>query len=359
MSINFQSFKTLKVYKQWSNKQKEQFYYTLFILSSSGIDISSSLEIVLENQKEDKNIENIKSIINEVVTGMDLAYSMRKANCFSEYELSMVKLGESTSNMPYIFNELFEYYKLKVEQQKYIISIVIYPAFVLSISLAVIIFMSTVIVPSFAEVLNRNGTELPLITQYTISITKFITDYYIYCLLILAITFFALGYIYRLDRYKSRIQRLFIKLPFFGKLLISIELLSFFNALSVSLKAKIPFTQAIEIASGTTTHIELQKDLKNAVNEMISGHTFTISLTNSLYFNKVNLSLLSIGEEVNKLAEVSTSISVRLKSEIQSNIKILGQLIEPIIIIVLGLVVGFILVAMYLPLFKIGSGFDI
>lgn len=341
--------------KRFPDKQKEDFYREFSTLIKAGVDFNQALTI-LTGQQKSKYIRSVYKEINEaVVKGKPLHETIQSYPFFSPYEYYSIKIGEETRRLPEIFDQLQKFYTRKIKMKRQIVSVLAYPVFVLLITFAVLYFMLNYVVPMFADVFQQFGKELPEITKFVVKLSEnFSTIASIVGIVILSL-FIMQRLLRNNDQYKSLIASFILKIPYFGKLVQKIYLARFCQSLSLLLSAKTPLITALELTEKMITFYPLKKALASSKKDILKGETLTNSLKKHSLFTSKIVSLTSIGEQINELDKMYDGLANQYNEDIDHSTKMIGTILEPLMILIIGGIVGFIMVAMYSPLFDLSK----
>ena len=344
--------------KKFNDKKRYQFFNELSILIQSGLDLKTSLEISLENDWKKSEIESINTILKQVVSGKDLWESLKISGCFETYEYYSIQIGESTGQLAKVLSDLSNFIKKKIEQKKKLTSAISYPAFVLFVAVLAVVFMMTYIVPMFKEVFKRFGTDLPYITKLIISISESVGHNFIFFLLFI-------GLVVLLDKiflkelwYQSRKSSLLLKIPFFGNLYKMIQLSKFFLAFEILSSSKVSILHSLDLLSNMFDFYPLKIAISNISELLIKGVPLNEAFSSSSFFDKKTIALIHVGEEVNQLDLVLKTLREQYSQEVDFKMGMIGSILEPLLIVFLGGIIGLILISMYLPLFKLSTSFQ-
>jgi len=346
--------KDLTFFSSFSNKKKETFYREFSLLLKSGVDFNKALELLIVQEKN-KKIKTLYTTIHQnVIRGKSLFESLQSLKEFSAYEIYSVKAGEDIRKLPEVLDELQKYFERKIKIKRQITSIFAYPSFVLVLTLGVLYFMLNYVVPMFSNIFKQFGGELPVITQYVVALSsKFNT-----ILLIIGALIVALIFIHRSlkskESYTLLLGKIILKIPLFGKNVKRIALTKFCQAMALLLSAKTPLPEALELTSSLVNFYPLKKVILLAKKQVIKGVPLHESLKGSLFDTKL-ITMITIGEEVNELDVMFDKLAKQLNDEMEYATKIIGSIIEPFMILIIAIIVGFILIAMYYPMFSLSQ----
>ncbi len=372
MSINISTYKTKNVAKtkkkgesffskeialgsRFSDKDKMEFYKELSVLLSSGVDFRKALEILKDQQKKAKHKELIQAITKEVVQGKALFEALRDSGKFSPYEYFSVKIGEETRKLGDVLLELNQYFDRKVKMKRQLLSVFTYPSFVLLLTFGVLYFMMKYVVPMFATVFKQFGKDLPNLTKKIIYVSEhFSTISFTF----FAVLFLAIGtHFYFKDRtfYRKAVSNVIIRIPFFGKLVKKIYITRFCQSLSLLLSAKTPLVTSLDLIQRMISFYPLESSLDIIKKEVTKGSLFSKALSKHSIYDFKLVSLVSVAEQVNRLDDMFERLAKQYDEEVQHQTKMIGVIMEPLIIVIIGLVVGTVLIAMYSPMFDLSK----
>lgn len=342
---------------QLPDKKKEAFYHEMGTLIQSGIAIKTALELTVNSYTQAKDKELFESIKQEVITGSSLSDALKNNKKFSSYEYYSIRIGEETGRLAEVLNELGRYYKSKISQRRKIIGAITYPLLVLSTSFAAIFFMIKFVVPMFADVFKRFGGKLPAITAMIVSFADWF-DRNIYLMLVFMV---AIVMFYVLNRrkiwFKKWLTLALLKIPVVGVILKKIYLARFANTMRLLTGTNTPLLQAMEMVRQMISFYPIEQSLLIAEKDILKGSSLSATLGKHEFYPVKFIQMIKIAEEVNKLEYFFEQLANQYTEEVEYQTNAISGLLEPLIIIFLGLAVGIILIAMYLPMFQMSNSF--
>ncbi|WP_461788815.1 type II secretion system F family protein [Pedobacter sp.] len=342
---------------QLPDKKKEAFYNELGTLLKSGIALKAALELSSSSYTSDKDRLLFNAIQAEVLAGNSLSQALRERGKFSSYEYYSVRIGEETGRLAEVLLELAKYYKNKITQRRKIIGAITYPLLVLTTSFAAIFFMIKFVVPMFADVFKRFGGKLPYITSLIVSFSDWF-DKNIYLLLSLPILLITLYLWARKADWFKRWSTVFIlKIPVVGEIVKKIYLARFANTMRLLTGTNTPLLNAIEMVRQMISFYPIEQSLILAEKDILLGSALSATLAKSEFYPPKFIQMIKIAEEVNKLEYFFEQLASQYTEEVEYKTNAISGLLEPLIIIFLGLAVGVILIAMYLPMFQMSNSF--
>lgn len=340
---------------RFSSKKKYEFYNELGVLLQAGITIRDALQLIKENQKKVKDKLIFETILNTVVNGKPLSGAIQETNYFTEYEYYSIKIGEETGTLAKVCSRLGVFFERKTEQKRIIISALTYPSIVLSTAVLVVIFMLSYVVPMFQDIFRQNKIELPFLTRVIIAFSDAIKHYgwlfFVLCIVIVVL----IKVLNKNYRFKAFVHQLILKTPVFGTFITKIYLAQFTQAISLLTSSKVPILNSIQMVKNMIDFIPLQQSLQKVENSILKGNSLSQSLSGNAMFDDRIISLVKVAEETNQTEFVFNQLNEQYNNEVVRQSKIVATVIEPLIIIIVGIIVGVLLVALYLPMFKLSS----
>ena len=284
------------------DRDKEMMYLELSNMLNSGVDLRSSLEVIISNIHKNHK-ELLKRIVHEIIYGSSFYESVKREKNFTPYEYHTIQIGEETGQLGDVLKELSLFYKKRIKQKRMLISAISYPIVILMTSIAAVSFMLYFIVPMFSEIFKRFGGDLPYITQMIINFSSFLTSrLYLFIGIFVAISIFVLSY--RKDKWFRKYKDLVIyNCPYVGLLLHKIQLAQFSSSMALLLGAKIPLLRSIELIGEMIDYYPIKSSLNTIEEDILQGLSLNESLSRFKYFDGKMVALIKVGEEVNKLNE--------------------------------------------------------
>lgn len=344
--------------KKFAAKEKEAFYSELGLLLSTGVDIKKAFEIIEEDVRDKKHKLLLEKIKDDIISGKSIFEAVGEhSKIFSKYEVQSIKIGEESGKLPEVLTELGLFYKSSIQLKRQIVGVLTYPVVVISLAILIVYFMLAYVVPIFSDVFTQTGGELPAITQFLIRMSNN-SDVMLYSVLVLV------GGIYIVHKtqskkewYRNFTASLFLKIPVIGKLIQKIYLARFCQSMKLLVGARVMINDALELVRNMIEYYPMEKALEAVKKEVVNeGKLLNESLAGYSIFPTKLVALIKLSEEVNAPEIIFDKLHKQYSAEIEHQQAVLGKLIEPLFIIILGLFVGFILVAMYLPMFEMSTG---
>lgn len=348
--------KEITIFKSsFNNKIKEAFYSELSVLLHAGISLKESLILIIEQQKKEKIKKILNNILSDIIKGESFSAALKKQKDFSDYEYYSLKIGEETGSLIKVTDELGKFYNRRNEQKKNVMNALSYPIIVLSTALLSVLFMLKYVVPMFADIFKQNGVDLPWVTKMIISLSNGFEKYFGWVLLLFIVLFLIRKLIKDKLAYKKLTSSFILKIPFIGELIRKMYIAQFTQAVALLTGAKIPVLNCLQLTKEMIDFYPLQTALSNVENTIMTGKNLSMGLRDHSIFDSKMIALVKVAEETNQMEYVFDKLTTLYNDEIQYKSKMLSTILEPIIILVLGGIVGIILIAMYLPMFKLST----
>ncbi|WP_299112283.1 type II secretion system F family protein [uncultured Winogradskyella sp.] len=341
--------------KAFSNKVKEDFYTELSVLLKAGINLKAALELITNTQKNKKTKSILQTILGDVVSGKSLSDAIKNQNEFSDYEYHSLKIGEETGTLHRIAEQLGSFYNRKNEQRKHLINALTYPCIILTTAILVVIFMLQFVVPMFEDIFKQQQIEMPAITVFVVNISGFIKSHGIWLVLGIVSLIFLRLFFNKKPWYKRIKDKGLNRIPFVGSFIQTVYLSQFTQAIALLTASKVPIVNSITLVKQMIDYYPLTIALNKVEKQLLKGESLSESLGAHKLFDQKMIALVKVAEETNQTEFMFERLNSQYNAKVQQRSKLLSTVMEPIIILFVGLFVGFILIAMYLPMFKLSS----
>jgi len=334
----------------------------LSIYLNSGISLLNAVKLLSQRYQKDKKLNPFFiSIISYLDEGKNLYTSLveQKIIELPEFYLQSIKISEDGGILQSVLVELADYLKEQDKLNKQISSAMAYPMFIIAVSFLMVGFMLSFIVPKITAVFEQNGQALPPMTEFVIDAGDFVTNYY--HLLIISLFAFILLFTFMVKKYpqfKYTIDTFMLKIPFIGSLIEIGELSRFAYMNSILIKSGIPIVQAFKLGSNILKNSVIKKLFTDASMEVVEGKNLSTILDKSEIY-KIDIAFIqaiSIGEETSSLSIMLQNLAELYTTQNKDKIAIFLTLLEPMFMLIVGGLIGFIVVAMLLPIFSMSLG---
>jgi len=344
--------------KPFGRAELMRFTRQLSILINAGVPILECLEILHKQEQHLVLKRVVKNISLQVEEGKSLYESMSQQQGFDKLYCALVKAGEAAGILDTILVKLAEFLEKAEKLKKQVKSALTYPVIVVIVGIIVIFGLMTFVVPQFVGILKETNQEIPWVTQVVMDISSFFQNYTL--LLIAGLISGVMLFINSIRTKQGKIQwdRFTMRAPLFGSLIIKGNLSSFTRTLATMLSAGVPIIDSLEICIDTLDHTQIAKDLSKVRLAVIEGKSITEPLSRITYFPPLVTQMIKVGESTGNLDQMLIKVADVFENEVEDLVANLTKLIEPLILVVLGGMIGFVLVAMYLPIFMSAGGAD-
>jgi general secretion pathway protein F len=322
-------------------------------LLGAGIPLNEALSDIGEQTENKHLVKIIQEMKQQVIEGKSLSEAIKQhANVFPPVYESMIRVGEATGNYEPTLKRLADLEERNEELKARAITAMIYPGFMMLISVGVVFFLMTSVVPQLSDLFSGFKAELPLITRIVIGTSKLFSSFWY--VMILA----AAAAIYAFIRYRStpkgrhKTDRFIMRIPFFGGLLRRIQVGLFCRNMGILVESQVPLLDALKIVSATITNSIFIDEVVSAIQQIKEGSSLRESMRNSEILPQMARGMIAAGESTDRLAELLIKAAEIMESEVDSSVRRMTQSLEPIMIIFLGGIVATIMAAVMLPMYK-------
>jgi len=338
-----------------SVKDKAVFSRQFAVLMNAGVAIVRSLGVLSEQCSNPKLKQALVEISNDVQSGMNLSESMRKhPDCFDGLYVSMIQAGEVGGVLDEVLNRLAKLLEDVARLQNQIKSALSYPVVVGFIAVAIFLGMTIFLIPVFAKIFVEIGTTLPPLTQFLMDTSLFLRSPKVFVLIgILVGLRFAFTQYGKTPVGRITIDRLSLKMPLFGDLIQKSSVARFSRTFGSLTRSGVPILTCLEIVRDTSGNQVIANAIDAARLEIQQGGMISIALQKDSVFPAMAIQMISIGEETGELDAMLMKVADFYEDEVEQAVKAMTSILEPVMIVVLGGMVGTILLAMYLPMFAV------
>lgn len=341
--------------KTFSNKKKEHFYTELSVLLRAGITLKEALTLIRDNEKK-KAVKGLYTgIINAIISGNTFSEAVKSRKDIAAYEYYSLQIGEETGTLSRVTASLGDFFAAKNEQRRHLINALTYPVIIFITAIVVVAFMLRLVVPMFQDIFELHQVSLPAVTTFIISLSKWLKEYG-YLLLFAVAAIVILKKLFNKKRwFQSYKDHFVLRLPFAGRFVKTVYLTRFIQAMALLAAARVPVVESIALVKKMIAFYPLQQALQQVENNILKGAALSESLKQNGIFDARMIALVKVAEETNQTEFIFERLHRQYSIEVQQQSKTLATVTEPLIIVFIGLLVGVILVAMYLPMFKLSS----
>ena len=352
----FTSLKQKTGLKGFNSKDFLLFNQEFSVLIRAGLSIVAVLDVIIEKGDKSKLLAIIRNVRNEIAAGESISGAFGKYPAiFPGLYIASLKAGEKSGDIPLAISRYIEYMKSTDKIKQKVISSSLYPLILFTASCFVFFFLLIYVVPSLTGSFIGTDTQIPVITSILIALSNTIRSGFFYILAIIASLYIAIFYFIKTEKGRMFYDKLKIDIPFFGDIYLNYSISKLTRTLSTVLSGGIPLVETIKISSGTLNNSFLKIHLENAVKKIEEGAGFSDSLLATNFFPKLALRMISAGEGSGALEQVLNDIADFYENSVDTKLSILTSTIEPMLMIIMGFLIGFIVLAMYMPIFQLAS----
>ncbi len=327
------------------------------VMVNAGLPILQGLTIVAEQAENPDFRVVMTKVRDDISNGVPLSEAMAKhPKAFTTLYVNMIKAGEQGGILDVILERLSEYMEKAEGVSRKVKSAMMYPIVVMSVAVLVIIFLMVKVVPTFRDVFTSFGAKLPWPTQLIIDVSEFLSSKKAFLLLGALVGFGFLVSMYRKTKTGAyNWDNMLMKIPVFGVLARKAAVAKFARTLGTLIKSGVPIMDALETVAKTAGNLVVERAVFNARDSVREGKTLTQPLKESKVFPPMVTQMINVGEETGALDQMLSKIADFYESEVDAAVEGLTSIIEPILIVFLGVTIGFIVVAMFMPMFELGN----
>ncbi|ELE5880416.1 type II secretion system F family protein [Vibrio cholerae] len=329
----------------------------LATMLTTGVPIVQALKLVGDNHRKAEMKSILAQITKSVEAGTPLSKAMRTASAhFDTLYVDLVETGEMSGNLPEVFERLTTYREKSEQLRAKVIKALIYPSMVVLVALGVSYLMLTMVIPEFESMFKGFGAELPWFTQQVLKLSHWVQAYSLWAFIAIAATIFGLKAL-RKNSFQIRLKtsRLGLKFPIIGNVLAKASIAKFSRTLATSFAAGIPILASLKTTAKTSGNVHFETAINEVYRDTAAGMPMYIAMRNTEAFPEMVLQMVMIGEESGQLDDMLNKVATIYEFEVDNTVDNLGKILEPLIIVFLGTVVGGLVVAMYLPIFNLMS----
>ncbi|MFP4107859.1 MAG: type II secretion system F family protein [Desulfonatronovibrio sp.] len=323
---------------------------------NSGVPILQSLQVMCEQTENKVLRRKLYEVKNDIEGGASLYEGLSKhKDVFDDLYTNMVDAGETGGVLDVVLDRLARYIEKAAKLKSKVKSAMIYPGVIVTVAVGVIAIILIFVIPTFEQMFADFGGALPAPTQIVINLSQFVTGNYLYIIIIAVAAFIAFKFFYRWERGKILVDHWILFVPVFGPLLRKVAVARFSRTLSTMISSGVPILSALDIVSRTSGNKTVELGVQEAKKSISEGQTLAEPLEETGIFPPMVIHMISIGEATGALDNMLGKVADFYDDEVDVAVETLTSLMEPIMIVVLGVIVGGLVVSMYLPIFQIGD----
>ncbi len=322
----------------------------------AGLPLVQCLEILAKGSDNKTFGDAITKIKMDIETGANLSDAMRRhPKIFDSLYCNLVEAGEAGGILDTILSRLAAYIEKALALKKKVKAAMVYPAAIVTVAVTVVAFLMVFVIPTFATMFSGGGAELPGPTAIVMGVSDFFRHQWYFIFGGPLLFFFLFKKVYATERGNIEIDRIFLKLPVIGMLIRKVATAKFSRTLGTLISSGVPLIEGMDICARTSGNKIVEIAILNTIEAIKEGETIAAPLARENVFPAMVIQMVDVGESAGALDAMLGKIADFYDEEVDTAVDGLTALLEPILMVFLGLVVGFIVVAMYLPIFKMGE----
>lgn len=328
----------------------------LATLLSSGIPILQSIDTLAQSARTPGITTALRMIAYDISRGKRFGDSLAEhPKMFGKFYVNMVRAGEESGNLDQILQRLAVYIEKSVKITSKVKGALTYPAVIMTVAALVVAGLLIFIIPKFQALFQQLNSEMPALTVFVIGMSNALVKYWWMMALGAFVTGYSAKVYYETENGRRVFDTIFIDLPLFGNLIQKSAIAKFTRTLSTLLGSGVSIMESLDIAGNTVGNYVIERAIARAKYAIIEGKSLTVPLAKEKYIPQMVTQMIAIGEQTGSLDQMLGKIADFYEDEVDVAVSSLTQLIEPIMMVVLGAIIAFIVIAMYLPIFNIAG----
>ena len=324
-------------------------------LIKAGLPILSSLDLLAKRQKDLNLRGQLEDVAARVKTGQSISSAFEAQGGFPVVYTTTLLAGERSGNLEEVLQRFLDFQRVSLSFRKKLTASLIYPAFLVLMVIGLFIFLITFVVPRFALLYDQLNTKLPALTLFLLALGKNVQHYGIYAAIVLGIAGWLLFRWSKTDAGATTVDKIRVSLPVLGSVWLKYQVALFSRTLSTLLTGGLPLVPSLETAARSIDSRQIGNAVMTSVEGVREGKGLSLSLQNTKVFPELSIEMIEVGESTGALPQMLNSVAEFFEEDVQTRLTAIMSLIEPIILIVMGVVVVIILIALYLPIFSLSG----
>ena len=328
----------------------------LATMIDAGLPLVQSLDILAEQEENPTLKDILGQVKDDVESGMTFAAALKKhPKAFNDLYTNMVVAGEEAGTLDIILNRLATFIEKAEALRRKVKSALMYPMIVTFVAVVVVGILMVFVIPTFEKMFREAGQQLPGLTQLVVDTSKFVRSHILIVIGFIIVLIIAIRYIRKTDKGKKAIDGFLLKLPIFGILLRKVAVARFTRTLSTLMQSGVPILDGLHLVAKTSGNKVIEDAVMEARENISSGENIAEPLARSKVFPPMVTRMISVGENTGALDQMLNKIADFYEDEVDTAVAGLTSMLEPLMIVFLGGVVGTIVIAMYLPIFNMAN----
>ncbi len=346
-------------FRRQTVKNKEIVLFTRYLstMLAAGMPILQALDVIARDQENALMRSVVVSLRSSVSSGTTLADSLSQfPECFSELYVNLARAGEKSATLDKVLGRLTKYLE-KIERIKAKIrNALIYPVTIILVALAVSLILLLFVVPQFQSMFQNAGMQLPYFTRMVMHLSDFVRVYWWVILLTLIGGIYGVRYLNaKNESFSEAFDKVILRIFIIGPIMKKAIIARFTRTLAITLDAGLPIVESMKSMVNIMGNSVYSKGVMKICEDIVSGHQLAVSMDSTRLFPNMVIQMVSVGEASGALADMLNNIASYYEEEVDSIADNLSTILEPLIIVILGVIIGCFVIAMYMPIFKLGT----
>jgi len=324
-------------------------------LIRAGLPILSSLDLLARRQKDPSFRAQLEDVGARVKTGESISSAFEAQGTMPLVYTTTLLAGERSGNLEEVLQRYLDFQRVSLTFRKKLKASLIYPAFLVVMVIGLFIFLITFVVPRFASLYDQLGTKLPTMTLLLLTLGQNVQRYGLYIAPLIALVIWLVVRWAKTDAGDALLDRVRIALPFLGSVWLKYQVGLFSRTLATLLTGGLPLVPSLETAARSIDSRQIAKAVYTSVETVREGKGLSVSLDRTGVFPELSIEMIEVGESTGALPQMLNSVAEFFEEDVQTSLAAIMSLIEPIILIVMGVVVVIVLIALYLPIFSLNG----
>jgi len=326
-------------------------------LIRAGLPILSSLDLLSKRQKDMNFRAQLEDVTGRIKTGESISSAFEAQGSFPLVYTTTLLAGERSGNLEEVLQRFLEFQRVSLTFRKKLTASLIYPTILIVMVIGLFIFLITFVVPRFAQLYDQLGTKLPALTLFLLQVGQDAQKYGLYIAPVVGLMMYGLYRWSKTEGGATTIDKIRVSLPLVGSVWVRYQVGLFSRTLSTLLTGGLPLVPSLETAARSIDSRQIAKAVYSSVETVREGKGLAVSLEATKVFPELSIEMIEVGESTGALPQMLNSVAEFFEEDVQTSLAAIMSLIEPAIMVVMGVVVVVILIALYLPIFSLnGTG---
>lgn len=325
-------------------------------LIHAGLPILNALDLLIKRQKPGYFRSVLENVRSRVKSGELLSDAFAAQAVFPKIYTTTLLAGEKSGNLEEVLSRYVGFQRMAMSFRKKLTASLIYPALLVTLVVVMLTFLVTYVVPQFANLYTQLGTKVPALTEFMLSVGVGAQKYFLVFLALVALVIFGIWRLARSEAGAERIDHIRMSLPILGGIWLKYQVAIFARMMATLLSGGLPLVPALDTAAASIQSRFVGKAVSYATQKVREGRPLSRSLEETNAFPELTVEMLEVGESTGALPTMLTSVAEFYEEDVQNALTAAMSLIEPAILIVMGTIVAFVLISLYLPIFTLGAG---